>query len=73
MVSTFAVGNERFGRPRNPDFLLRTGELLDRCRSAGLMVLAYEHGLRRAPDEAVIQRICAVRPAGDTPWPGSIG
>ncbi|MEZ5653849.1 MAG: class I SAM-dependent methyltransferase [Burkholderiaceae bacterium] len=73
VYSTFAIGNERFGRPRNPDFLLCAGELLDRCRSAGLMVLAYEHGLRRSPDEAVIQRICAVRPVAGMRWPGSIG
>ena len=29
LYETFAVGNERFGRPSNPDFLLRPGELLD--------------------------------------------
>src|SRR5579862_1445270 len=28
IYETFAVGNERFGRPRSPDFLLRPGELL---------------------------------------------
>ena len=29
IYETFARGNERFGRPHNPDFLLRPGELLD--------------------------------------------
>ncbi|MEZ5660707.1 MAG: class I SAM-dependent methyltransferase [Burkholderiaceae bacterium] len=70
--ATFAQGNERFGRPRSPDFLLRPGELLDRCRMAGLMVLAYEHGLRREPAEAIVQRVCAVRPTADTAWPGRL-
>jgi SAM-dependent methyltransferase len=28
LYETFAQGNERFGRPRNPDFLLAPGELL---------------------------------------------
>ena len=29
IYETFAAGNERFGRPSNPDFLLRPGELPD--------------------------------------------
>jgi len=29
IYETFARGNERFGRPCNPDFLLRPGELLE--------------------------------------------
>ena len=70
--ATFAQGNERFGRPRSPDFLLRPGELLERCRMAGLMVLAYEHGLRHEPAEAIVQRVCAVRPTADTAWPGRL-
>jgi len=53
---TFAVGNERFGRPRNPDFLLRPGELLDAFRT--FTVVAYEHG--EVPGRAVIQQICVV-------------
>ncbi len=32
IYETFATGNERFGRPRNPDFLLRPGELLTAFR-----------------------------------------
>jgi len=33
IYETFARGNERFGRPHNPDFLLRPGELLDACNA----------------------------------------
>ena len=29
IYETFAVGNERFGRPKNPHYLLQPGELLD--------------------------------------------
>jgi hypothetical protein len=61
---TFARGNERFGRPSNPDFLLRPGELLDAVRGR-LTVVAYEHGEVTAPRPAVIQRICAVAATGD--------
>lgn len=60
LYETFAQGNERFGRPRNPDFLLRPGELLDACR--GLHVVAYEHGLLCSPDR-IVQRIAAVNEA----------
>ena len=61
-VETFAIGNEAFGKPSNPDFLLRPGELLDACR--GLHVVAYEDGLLDAPPRRV-QRIAAVNaPAG---------
>lgn len=59
IYETFAAGNEIHGKPSNPDFLLRAGELLDWARSAGLEVVAYEHGSVTAPRAAVVQRICA--------------
>ncbi len=64
VYETFAQGNERYGKPSNPAFLLAPGELLQRCRSAGLEVLAYEHGLLAQPRPAVVQRVCATRAAG---------
>lgn len=57
ICETFALGNEAFGRPRNPDFLLRPGELLQAF--AGLTVIAYEHGRIDSPHPKVVQRICA--------------
>lgn len=62
LYETFAQGNEAFGRPRNPDFLLRPGELLEAVRDR-LTVLAYEHGPIERPRPAVIQRIATVRGA----------
>ncbi|HEY6241495.1 MAG TPA: class I SAM-dependent methyltransferase [Burkholderiales bacterium] len=62
IYETFAVGNERYGRPSNPAFLLHPGELLQ-CLEP-LAVIAFEEGLVSAPKRAVIQRVCAVR--GDT-------
>lgn len=64
VYETFGVGNEQYGRPRNPDFLLRDGELLDIVGSE-LSVIAYEAGYTDSPSPAVIQRIAAVR--GDAP------
>ena len=62
IYETFAQGNERFGRPRNPDFLLRPGELLEVARDGGLRVLAYEDLEVATPRPACIQRICAAAP-----------
>jgi SAM-dependent methyltransferase len=66
IYETFATGNERFGRPRNPDFLLRPGELLDAF--AALTIIAFEQGEVTLPRPAVIQRIAAVKgPPGRLP------
>ena len=62
VYETFAIGNERFGRPRNPDFLLRDGELLELAKTCGLTVLAYEQGEVSVPHPAVTQRIVARKP-----------
>ena len=59
IYETFALGNEQFGRPRNPDFLLAPGELLQ-IVAGTLRIVAYEHGEVRRPKRAVVQRICAV-------------
>lgn len=59
VYETFARGNEQFGRPRNPDFLLRPRELLDAF--GNFRILAFEDGLVAAPQPAMIQRIAALR------------
>lgn len=63
LYETFALGNEHYGRPARADFLLQPGELLWRC--SALNVVAYEHGLLKAP-QRVVQRVVAVRAAGGT-------
>ena len=60
IYETFAAGNERYGRPANPDFLLRPGELLDLARGK-LRVIAYEDLLVTDPKLALVQRIVAIR------------
>jgi SAM-dependent methyltransferase len=62
LYETFARGNERFGKPSNPDFLLRPGELLEAVHGH-LRVLAYEDLVVEAPRPAAIQRMCAQRSA----------
>jgi SAM-dependent methyltransferase len=60
IYETFAAGNETLGKPSNPDFLLRPGELLEAV--GALRVIAFEDGFVGAPDRFV-QRIAAVREA----------
>lgn len=61
IYETFALGNEQFGKPSNPDFLLRHGELLEIAHSHGLQVIAYENGYIDTPKPAMVQRICAIK------------
>jgi len=64
IYETFARGNEEFARPRNPDHLLKSGELLDAV-AGKLQVVAYEHGRVEQTDiPGVKQRICAVKDLG---------
>jgi SAM-dependent methyltransferase len=63
LYETFAVGNERYGHPTNPDFLLRPGELLDVVRGV-LRVVAYEDREVEQPRPAAIQRLAAIRHHG---------
>ncbi len=65
VYETFAAGNASVGKPSNPDFLLRPGELLDAVRGAPTgdwRVLGYEDGFLDAPPRFV-QRIAALREA----------
>ena len=59
IYETFALGNELFGRPSNPAFLLRPGELLEHAHAGGLAVLAFEDGVVEQPKPARVQRLCA--------------
>ena len=62
LYETFAVGNERFGRPTNPDFLLRPGELLELARRHDFVVVADEDVEVEEPRPSVVQRIATRRP-----------
>ena len=64
IYETFAAGNERFGKPSNPDFLLQPGELLAAVADC-LNPLAYEHVTLDAP-RCLVQRIVAAGPSH--PW-----
>ncbi|KRB87637.1 class I SAM-dependent methyltransferase [Noviherbaspirillum sp. Root189] len=63
LYETFAIGNEQFGKPSNPAFLLQPGELLDLTvrEDKMLRVIAYEDGFVDTPKPAMIQRICLIK------------
>lgn len=63
IYETFMLGNESFGKPSNPAFLLRPGELLGAFRN--LTVKGFEEGVISEPKPAMIQRLCAVRQGRD--------
>ena len=56
LYETFAAGNEVYGKPSRPDFLLQPGELLRVC--GHWHILAFEQGLLSTP-ERMVQRIAA--------------
>lgn len=60
LYETFMLGNERFGKPSNPDFLLRSNELIE-AFAPHLTVLAFEQGIVSRPRPAAIQRLAAVK------------
>ena len=61
IYETFAEGNAKFGKPSNPNFLLKSGELLALAQRSGLKVIAYEDIYLDHPKPAMVQRICAVK------------
>jgi SAM-dependent methyltransferase len=61
IYETFGIGNERFGKPSNPNFLLRPGELLEFAAVHGLQVLAYACGEVAEPKRALTQRMVSRR------------
>lgn len=63
IYETFMIGNEAYGKPSNPDFLLAPGELRSFAENAGLVVMDFVEGYVEAPKPAMRQAICA-RKAG---------
>jgi len=62
IYETFSQGNEVFGKPSNPHFLLGQGELLALAGASGLAVIAYEDGMISQPKPAMVQRLAARGP-----------
>ena len=63
IYETFLLGNERYGKPSNPRFLLERNELLA-AFSSRLVVVGFEQGRADRGKPALIQRLCALNSAG---------
>ena len=62
LYETFAAGNERYGKPSNPDFLLQEGELRE-VFAKGFGILFSEQVVEQVPAPAVRQRLAARKSA----------
>lgn len=58
IYETFMQGHEAYGRPTNPDFLLKQDELLQ-VFSPSMEIIAFEQGFETSPKAAMMQRLCA--------------
>ena len=63
IYETFSIGNRRFGRPHNPDFLLQPGELKDLFRD--WQILFHSEAIRHNPDRAVAGIVARKPGAGE--------
>jgi len=72
IYETFAVGNEAYSRPRNPDHLLKPNELIERTQGR-LETIAFEQGLVTNADiTGVKQRLCAAKASTTARSPSTI-
>lgn len=62
IYETFMIGNAAYGKPSNPDFLLRPGELRAAVDAAGWQEIAFAEGYAEVPKPCVRQAIAARRP-----------
>jgi SAM-dependent methyltransferase len=62
IYETFMDGNAAYGKPSNPEFLLRPGELRAVATAAGLEEIACFEGYAGEPKPCVRQAIVARRP-----------
>ena len=61
IYETFAQGNGEFGKPSNPNFLLKPAELLTFAARHSLKVMAYQDIYVDQPKPAMVQGLCAVK------------
>jgi SAM-dependent methyltransferase len=56
IYETYTIEQPKFGKPRNPDYLLKPGELISWFR--GWHIIHYFEGVRHSPNRAVEQIVC---------------
>jgi SAM-dependent methyltransferase len=66
IYETFGTGNERFGRPSNPAYLAKPGEIADHARELGFDVEIDRHMEIVSPRPAMVQRVLATNAMGQS-------
>ena len=61
LYETFTQAHAQFGKPSNPDYLLKDEELLHLAKDLRLEVLAFEDLQISEPKPACVQRLCAIQ------------
>ena len=59
VYQTFADGHSQYGKPKNPDYLLKRGELKKVFDS--MRIMSYQHGYLSYPSPSIVQIICFVK------------
>jgi SAM-dependent methyltransferase len=60
IYETFSLGNEKFGKPSNPDYLLDNNELLNLLRDK-LRIISYQDGIVLNNVQKYVQRVFAIK------------
>jgi SAM-dependent methyltransferase len=60
IIDTFAAGNETYGKPSNPDFLLKPDET-KKAFEACMNIIDYAHGYVSDPKPAIRQSFCGIK------------
>ena len=60
IYETFSLGNERFGKPSNPDYLLDNNELFDLLKDE-MRIISYQDGIVSNNVQKCVQRVFAIK------------
>ena len=60
LYETFSIENSNFGKPNNPNYLLKPQELLNLAKKNNLEIVNYEEIIIQQPIKKALQRIHAI-------------
>ena len=65
IYETFSKGNEIYGRPKNPNYLLQPEELIDIVRPS-MRIISFKEGYSDEGRKSITQKIVAIKRTGKT-------
>ena len=60
IYETFSMGNEKFGKPSNPEYLLDNNELLNLLKDE-MRIISYQDGIVFNNMQKYVQRVFAIK------------